>query len=79
MKRISVLNSHTDRAGTTGIHWQGVFDIHQKTEIFFYDFKIRGLKNFIIQDDQKIVENLLSRFEETTRTDNKLTLVKTSF
>ena len=74
------LISNTNRAGTTGTHWWGIVDIHPRSELFFHDlFGIDGLKNFIIQDDQKIAEKILTGIEKTTRTDNKLTLVKINF
>ena len=45
-----------------------------KTEpFFFYSFGVDGLKSFIIQDNKKIVEKILFRTEQLTRTDNKIT------
>ena len=59
----------------------GVFWISTpKKEILFFDtFGIVGLKTFIIQDDQKIIEKILLGIEKMKRTDNKLTLVKIKF
>lgn len=53
-----LLISNTDRTGTEGIHWWG---FHPKTEIFIFDFLIfvKGLKNFIIQDDKKLIDKTL--------------------
>ena len=38
-----------------------------------------GLKSFIIQDHQKVIEKLLFGTEQLTRTDNKITLVNIKF
>ena len=38
-----------------------------------------GLKIFIIQDDKKVIEKILFRIEQLTRTDNKITLVNIKF
>ena len=37
------------------------------------------MKNFIIQDDQKVVEKILLRTEQLTRTDKKITSVNIKF
>lgn len=72
------LISNTDSFDKVGTHWWGILDIHLKAEIFFFDwFGLDGLKNFVIQDDQKIVQK--KGIEKMTKTDNKLTLVKINF
>lgn len=72
------LISNTDSFDKDGTHWWGILDIHLKAEIFFFDsFGLDGLKNFVIQDDQKIVQK--RGIEKMTKTDNKLTLVKINF
>ena len=72
------LISNTDSFDKVGTHWWGILDIHLKAEIFFFDwFGLDGLKNFVIQDDQKIVQK--KEIEKMTKTDNKLTLVKINF
>ena len=46
---------------------------------FFFDsFGVDGLKSFIIQD-KKVIEKILFRTEQLTRTDNKITLVNVKF
>ena len=42
----------------------------------FYTFGIIGLKNFIDQDNQKIIEKILLGIEKMKKTGNKLTLIK---
>ena len=55
-------------------------DIYPKTNLFFFhSFGVDGLKSFIIQDDQKVIEKILLGTEQLTRTDNKITLVNIKF
>ena len=42
-------------------------------------FVTDGLKNFIIQDDRKVIEKILFGTKQMTRTDNKITLVNIKF
>ena len=54
--------------------------IKPKTDFFFLDsFGVDGLKSFIIQDNKKVVEKILFRIEQLTRTGNKITLVNIKF
>ena len=48
--------------------------------LFFFDsFGADGLKSFIIQDDQKVIEKILLGTEQLTGTDNKITLANIKF
>ena len=52
----------------------------EKGPIFFFDlFGADGLKSFLIQYDQRVIEKILLRTEQLTRTDNKITLVNIKF
>lgn len=51
-------------------------DFHPKVEFFLDLFRVAALKNFLIQEDKKFVEEILQGIEKMTRSDNKLTLVK---
>lgn len=42
-------------------------------------FGIEGLKNFMIQNDEKVIQKILSGIEKMTRSDNKITLVNIKF
>lgn len=65
------LISNIDKSGTGGTHWWGTLDVHPKTKIFLFDlFGIKGLKNFIAQDDKKTIDKMLLGIEKMTRTDN---------
>ena len=50
--------------------------MNQKQIFFFDSFGLDGLKHFIVQDDQRIIEKILFGTEKRTRTDNKITLWK---
>ena len=64
--------TNADSSSKSATHWWSILDIEPKTDIFFFDsFGFDGLKNFIIQDDKKVIENILFRTEQMTRTDNK--------
>ena len=62
------------------VHWWSIPDIEPRTDIFFFDsYGIEGLKHFIIQDDRKIVNKILTGIEKMDRTDDKITLCKIKF
>ena len=72
--------ANTEDSTKQGTHWWSILDIDPKTDIFFFDsFGLDGLKHFIMQDDQIIVEKILFGTEKMTRTDNKITLCKIQF
>ena len=67
--------AHIDSLSHPGTHWWSILNIEPKPDIFFLDsFGIDGLKQFVIQDDRKIIEKMLFVTEQMTRTDNKITL-----
>ena len=71
---------NTDRSDKKGTHWCSIFNIQPKNEFFLFDsFGIEGLKNFIIQDDRKIIDKIMTGIENIETADNKLTLVKLEF
>ena len=48
--------------------------------VFFFDlFGADGVKSFIIQDNQKVIEKILFGTEQLIRTDNKITFVNKFF
>ena len=50
--------------------------MNQKQIFFFDSFGLDGLKHFIVQEDQRIIEKILFGIEKRTRTDNKINLWK---
>ena len=72
--------ANTDDSGKEGKHWWSILDIEPKKELFFFDsFDVEGLKSFIITDNKKTVQKIISGKEKMTRTYNKITLVKIKF
>ena len=54
--------------------------IKPQTDFFFFNsFGADGLKRFIIQDDQKVVEKILLGTEQLIKTDTMVTLVNIKF
>ena len=63
-----------DKVGT---HWWSILDIDGKKDfLLFNSFGIKGLKNFIVQDDQKIVTKMLKGVENLKKDNEQLNLVK---
>ena len=52
---------------------------HELIYFCFYSFGVDSLKNFIIQDDKKVIQKILFGTEQLPRTDNKITLVNVKF
>ena len=58
----------------------GVYLTMSQKHIFFFDsFGVDGLKNFIIQDDKKVIENFFFGTDQMKRTDDKIMLVNIRF
>ena len=71
---------NTDSDDKDDTHWWSIMDIEPKTDLLFFDMLgIDGLKSFIIQDDQKVIEKILFGTKQLTRTDKKVTLVNIKF
>ena len=73
------LISNTENSTKDGEHWWSILDTEPKKELFFYLFGVDRLKNFIITDNKKTVQKILSGIEKMTQKDNKITLVKIKF
>ena len=72
--------ANTDGSDKPGVHWWSILDIEPRTDIYFFDsFGLDGLKNFIAQDDKRVVDKILSGIEKMTRADQKITLCKVKF
>ena len=67
--------ANTGSSDKGGTHWWSILDIDPKTDFFFFSFGVNGLKNFIIQDDKKVIEKTFFGTEKLTRADNKITLL----
>ena len=63
----------------TDIRWS-ILNISPSNQLFLFDsFGMEGLKNFIIQDDRKIINRILKGILKMKKEDNKLTLVQLKF
>ena len=57
--------TNTDRSDKKGTHWWSFLNLYPKKEIFmFASFGFVGFKEFIIQDDQKIISMIFYGVEK---------------
>ena len=71
---------NTDRSDRSGTHWWSFLDLHQKKEIFLFDsFGFTGLKKFIIDNDEKILNKVLFNLKKVKQNDKKITLISLTF
>ena len=67
---------NTDRNDKNGTHWWSSLDLHPKKEIFLFDsFGFEGFKQFVLQNDQNVLNKLLYGIEKFNKRDNKITLI----
>ena len=51
---------NTDKENEPGVHWWSFMDIHPINNLFLFDsFGVEGFKLFIVDNDQKIINELL--------------------
>ena len=71
---------NNDQSGIKGTHWWSLLDLHPTKEIFMFDsFGFESFKEFIIQDDQKIINKIFYSIEKFDEKDNNITLVTLRF
>ena len=69
---------NTDRSDKKGTYC--FLDLHTKREVFLFNsFVFQGFKEFILQDDQKILNKVLHGIEKVNEKDNKVTLITLKF
>ena len=72
--------ANADNYSKSGTHRWSVLDIEPKADIFFFkSFVVDGLKNFVIQDDKKVIEKILFRTNQMKRKNDEITLVNIIF
>ena len=72
--------ANTDAINKKGTHWWSILNIEPRNELFFFDsFGLDGLKHFIIQDNKKIIDKILTGIEQMDKTDQKITLCTIKF
>ena len=61
-KKYPCLIANTDRSEKQDTHWCSILDTDVKKDFLLFDsFGIKGLNNFIVKDDEKIVAKVFSR------------------
>ena len=71
---------NTDRSDRDGTHWWSFLDLHPKKEIFLFDsFGFTGLKKFIIDNDEKLINKVLFNLKKFGKKDRKITLISLTF
>ena len=71
---------NNDRNDKKGMSWWSFLDLHPKKEILMFDaFGFEGLKECVIQDDQKIISKIRYGVEKFDKKDNKINLVTLRF
>ena len=71
---------NTDRSNKSGKHWWSFLDLHPKKEVFLFDsFGFEGFKQFVMQDNTKLLNKILFGIERFKRKDSKVTLIMLKF
>ena len=57
---------NTDKENEPCVHWWSFMDMHPKNNLFlFHSFSIEGFKLFIVNNDQKVINELLYNFKKS--------------
>ena len=71
---------NTDRSDRAGTHWWSFLDLHPKKEIFLFgSFGFEGFKNFIVDNDKKVLNKVLFGLHKFEKSDRKITLISLRF
>ena len=74
------LMMNTDRNDKKGTQWWNFLRIYPKKEVLPFDsFGFVALKEFIIQEDKKLINTLLYDLEKFDKSDIKITLISLIF
>ena len=75
-KKYYFLIANTDKSDKAGTHWWSNLDIDGKKDFFLFDsFGVKGLKNFILLDDEPIVKKILKGVENIAQDKSEINLV----
>ena len=67
---------NTERAGEEREHWSRFLDLDSPKRLFLFNsFGFTGYKDFIIQDDQKIINTILYRIIDFNKRDNVINII----
>ena len=71
---------NTDRSDKKGLCWWSLLNLDPTKEIFMFDsFGFESFNEFLIQDDQKIINKIFYGVEKIDKKGNKITLVALRF
>ena len=71
---------NTDRSNESSMHWWSFLELHPKKETFLFDsFGFEGFKQFVMQDNRKLLNQILFGIEKFKRKDSKVTLIMLKF
>ena len=66
---------NTDRSNKEGEHWWSLLEISTKDQIFLFDsFGFVGLKEFIVDDDKQIIDQIFYGLEKINKKDKIINL-----
>ena len=64
---------NTDRSGKKGTHWWSFLEISSKEQTFLFDsYGFIGLREFIIDNDRKVIDKFFYGLEGINKKDKKL-------
>ena len=79
-KKYPFLIANTDRSDKQGTHWGSILDIDEKKDFLLFDsFGIKGLKNVIVKDNEKIVAKVLKGVKNLKKYEKQINLVNVNF
>ena len=79
-KKYPSLIANTDMSNKPGTHWWSILNIDSKKDFLLFDsFDVIGLRNFIVQDDEKIAKKVLKGVENIAPDKTKLNHVSLKF
>ena len=71
---------NTDRSGQKGTYWWSFLEVSSKEEIFIFDsFGFIGLKEFIIDNDRKPIDNFFYGLEKINKKGKRINLTYVQF
>ena len=71
---------NTDRAGKQGTHWWSFLEISSKNQIFLFDsYGFIELKEFIIDNDRKIIDKFFHGLSKMSKKDSAINLTYVEF
>ena len=79
-KKYRFLIANTDRSDKPSTHWWSILDIDSKKDVLLFDlFGVLGLRNFIVQVDEKLAKKVLKGVHNIAQDKTELNLVNVNF